>query len=152
MTDQTSIARAETAPEHPVFVKPAWGLTAHIPEGVTLAWGARAIYSWISVSRPIKAGSRLKNTTSEPSIDLLWDRMGWSSFGEITEASKAATKALASWIDGVGIPELKKICRREKIQPDDTTKIEFSTGDYTIVASPNGSFGYLYIAAWKAVS
>lgn len=160
----TEIAFA-TEPERQAFVKPTWGLTHAIPEGVTLAWGARAIYAWCSVTKlvttktgkvKIERGRKLTSTTYEPSIDLLWDRMGWSSGGAAHDIARA--NEMSVWLNTRALPEIKALCRRASLQPSDdgpTAIVEFTEahGDhtYTIKACPNGSCGYLYIAAWRHV-
>lgn len=162
--DNPSATSAPLAPERATFIKPPWGLTYAIPEGVTLAWGARAIYGWREVTKPvttvsgrikISRGRRLTTTTCEPSIDLLSDRMGWASCGEVTDEYKARMFMMGAWIDNTGIPAIKAACRKARIQPSDDgpgARVEHTSDGYTIVANPNGSHGYLYIAAWKVVS
>lgn len=173
----------KTAPEHPgAFVKPAWGLTYAIPDNTALAWGARAIYSIRPVTRPvttktgkvkISRGHKLTSTTYEPTIDLLWDRMGWSSLaGPVDDAETRARyfaqltpeeaklnsdrmSTMAAWINDVGIPALRALCRKHGIRPEDDgpeARIEHESDGHKIVACPNGSHGYLYIAAWKVPS
>lgn len=168
MSNDTDLIGAAThAPMFGTFHRPTWGLTAAIPEGVSLAWGARAIYAMRSVSVPVAGRTKLKSTTIEPVIDLLWDRMGWSSlagdpedheararyFSQLTsEASRAqneAERAMSVWINDVGIPALRKACIKQHVVPSSEVRIEYESNGYKIVANPNGSCGYLYIAAWK---
>lgn len=143
--------------------RPAWGLTAAIPEGAPLAWGARAIYSWRTVKAPvttktgrikISRGQRLMSTTYEPVIELLFDRQGWSSGLDAWDGTlrAAQVRAMGTWIDKVGLPAINAACRKRSIQTTDdgpSARVEFSSDGYTIAASPNGSCGYLYLAAWK---
>ena len=147
------------------LTRPAWGLTAAIPEGAPLAWGARAIYSWREHKRPvttatgkhkISRGQRLMSTTYEPVIELLFDRQGWASGTIIDGAARlAAIKTMGAWIDKIGLPAINAACRKASIQTTDDgprARVEFSSDGYTITASPNGSCGYLYLAAWKVTS
>jgi hypothetical protein len=166
LQEKCPIETSKVAPEHErTFIKPPWGLTHAIPEGVTLAWGARAIYSWRSVTKPvhtatgkikISRGRKLTSTTYEPSIDLLWDRMGWSSFGALDAEGKTRVQTMGKWIDDTARPMLVTLCRamgsRHPEMDGPEALVRFTDGEYTIVANPNGSHGYLYITAWRHVS
>jgi hypothetical protein len=144
----------KTAPEHATFIAPAWGLTGALPEGVSLAWGARAIYSLRMVDRPLGRApngrrSRLASVTYEATIDLLYDRMGFSSCPGVTGSDVAK---LGKWIDDTAIPAIKRICQKQVIGGDDPVVIEYASSDYKIVASPRASYGYLYLTAWRVPS
>lgn len=99
------------------------------PKGVKVAWGARAIF---------------KPVSKNPMIDLLWDRQ--DGFG-----SDEDKKDLLRWVDTVGMPWL-----HEQIEDQDVYSISRSMSvfrlardGYVIEASPQGSYGHLYIGAWK---
>lgn len=140
-----NIDTIKSAPEHTTFVAPAWGLTALIPAGTVLAWGARAIYTTRYVDQRVRG--KLKSTTFEPSIDLVWDRQGWSSHPDQPDVE--ARKAMALWINEHGIPAITRQCRGQCVTPSDSVVLAFEGSGYAIKASPNSSYGYLYIAAWR---
>ena len=100
----------------------AWGLKA--PEGVSVAWDARAIY---------KAGH----------VDLVHDRQSWT--GKRTKARKA----LAAWINGVGLAGIREVCRETYLPSDSAETVSFREGGFVIKASPRQSYGYLYLVAYK---
>jgi hypothetical protein len=91
-------------------------------ENVTTYWGARAIY---------------KPHDKYCKIDILYDRQ--SCLGE-----KADRDELVEWLNDKGMPWLKANC---KMSSSSTERIEFKDGKYIIRATPNASYGYLYIGA-----
>ena len=97
------------------------------PAGVTLAWGARAIYD---------------TRGGVTSIDLLWDRQSW--LGE-------ERKALSAWLNEKGIRTIKKACEEAGLAGSSAEVVSWSEGGWTIEASPNQSYGYLYLCAYQAV-
>lgn len=96
-----------------------WGLKA--PEGVSVAWGARAIYR-------------------DMTIDLLPDRQSW--IGE-------DRKPLMGWLNSKGIEGIRKVCDDEYLTPDSADTVTFREGGWLIKASPRASYGYLYMVAYK---
>jgi hypothetical protein len=90
------------------------------PVGTTIAWGARAIFK-----------------QSGPPIDIVWDRQGW--MGEERDA-------LCEWINKTALPELRKLT--EDLSPSSAGVVWWRDGDKAIEASPNASYGYLYITAY----
>ena len=135
------------APIVSVYSEPKleWG-NGPAPEGVLAQWGARAIYA-LNVNertRHPQTGRRLKRPKPHTTctIDLLWDRM--NALGDQTEVKK-----LCEWIDNTGLPALKTECVRQYLTSDSEDTITINLHGYVLKASPRGSFGYLYITAWK---
>jgi hypothetical protein len=102
-----------------------FGLNSALPEGVTVAWGARWIFP----------------------DDILWDRTSW--IGE--DGSERV--ALARWLDGGNEPKAGALWKARTTArhiltetSEQTTLFEDAHG--IIVANTNRSFGYVYVAAW----
>jgi hypothetical protein len=105
----------------------SFGLSAAIPEAVTTAWGARLIFP----------------------DDLLYDRQ---------DMRGDDTKPLVAWLNGAGsgsgalrkaLAQARKLSDHYKITRDGKQTVTlFSDKTGVIVACPNGSHGYLYVAAW----
>ena len=104
-----------------------WGYG--VPEGVKTSWGARAIYD-IEPSE-----------NRDPYFSLLHDRQTGS--GE-----KKKREVLSKWVNEVGFQLLDDQLKKQNVQKSDAIVITVSEGDYTLVASPNASYGYLYISAY----
>ena len=111
--------KTETAPPVP---GPRWGLPA--PEGVTHAWGARAIFH---------GGS---------SFELLWDRQGFHCPDE------KSAKRLSAWLNRKGLAALRKRLKVEGLTTQDDAVVRLEFDGHVILASPRRSYGYLYIGAW----
>ncbi len=126
-----------------------WGLQP--PPDAVLAWGARAIYRLATRDEKFFAnGKRRKQPKSVTSacIDLLWDRQ---SLALTAEADGKDAKALTTWIDKVGLPNLRKLCEDQFLTSDSEDHVEFERDGYAMKASPRASYGYLYITAWVAL-
>ena len=94
-------------------------------EGDRLAyWGARAIYQNMN-------------------IDLVHDRQTWDA----DETRKDEAEAFHNWIADHGIPKLRKAVKELAIYGDSTDVVKIEDGRYYLEASPQRSFGYLYIGA-----
>jgi hypothetical protein len=133
-----------------------WGGPA--PAGVTVAWGARAIYRLDTRPAPRKEtprkapapGARPRRpaaprTITTAEIDLLWDRQG--GIGD-----SAARAPLMAWINKVGLPALRLACAAAYLTPDSEARLTISRDGYTITASPRSSYGYLYVTAYPEAS
>jgi hypothetical protein len=94
------------------------------PEGSTIAWGARAIFT-------------------RGHIDIVPDRH------QMTEAPQEQRTEFAKWLQSTGMPGLKKEVERTGITGTDHTVLAYQDDRYRIEASPQGSCGYLYIGAWQ---
>ena len=108
---------------------PAWGLS--VPPEALRAWGARAIYSYSGYSHA--------------RVDVVWDRQEFV-VAEGVEREGEASKRFGKWIDD---QHLAQWCEEERLMTNEDRLISRSHGSYYIEASPNRSFGYLYIAAWE---
>jgi len=102
-----------------------------LPEGVTLTkaeiWGARAI---------LQRGY----------VDLLYDRQGWATRPEYTsDTSWKPSSAFTAWIDKEALPALRKWATN--VSTNSRKVFLHTKGEYVLVATPNRSYGYLYITA-----
>ena len=104
------------------------------PAGVKLAWAARAIY------HPSKE-SPYRNEDSPVRIELLHDRQDWTG-------DKEELKSLIKWVNREGIDGIKKECEEYFIDAGSSEVITFSDDKWIIEASPQASYGYLYIVAY----
>lgn len=112
-------------------LKLSYGATRSLPEGVRAAWGARLIWP----------------------NDLVWDRQDIA--GE--EGDRAE---LATWVNGSrGLESIRplaqaleraaQLARLYELDPGaDRTVVLYEDERGTIVGNPQGSHGYLYVAAW----
>lgn len=137
----------------PTIIEPAlkldWGMTADVPAGVKLAWGARAIYSIRTSETPQKrrGGKVVQRAQSKTiaSIDIPYDRQSGDAADDITPHDR---KVFTAWINNKGLPALKRWCERYYVTGDSDEKFELVDSGYALVALPRASYGYLYIAAW----
>jgi hypothetical protein len=86
-------------------------------------WGARAIF---------RAGQ----------IDLLPDRQS-------CDCGDLDPQPLLDWINKVGFPELKKQRAFKTLSSDSDEVVEVRDKQFTLQASPQRSYGYLYIGVWQ---
>jgi hypothetical protein len=99
----------------------SWGRSA--PEGTNndAAWGARAIFQ-------------------RGFIDLLPDRQD-------VAGTRENVLTLNKWINSVGLKRLNKLV--ERLSGSSSEVVSFDDGPFHIEASPQSSYGYLYIGAWS---
>ena len=96
-----------------------FGYNAGLPDGVKAAWGARFIFP----------------------NDLLHDRTG--IFGDTDDK-----KALIEWLNSGALRKARDAAPAG-LFPNETREVVLYDDDTgTVVANPNGSYGYLYVAAW----
>jgi len=105
---------------------------------IAVTWGARAIYI-------------------HQQIDLLPDRQSWylDGFSEDDadetsveyENRRARMRPLIHWLDKKGLPFLRKEAKH--LATDDSRVVTLDDEKFHIEASPQASYGYLYIRAWE---
>ena len=97
-----------------------------------LWWGARAIY-------------HPNANLADQRIELLHDRQ------QITPADGPLkeVKALLSWISRRGLGKLRKELRLNDVRGDSSCLTWITDGDFNIIGDPKGSYGYIYLAAWR---
>ena len=100
-------------------------------KAVRVTWGARAIYS-------------------RQYIDLLPDRQSWAVPGVTDEDERRVhRKRLGAWINKTVLPWLnakeqkRKLCNQSAV-------VRLDTGNLHAEASPQSSYGYLYIRVWES--
>jgi hypothetical protein len=93
------------------------------PETAVRAWGARAIYQ-------------------SQRIELVWDRQSW-------QPDQKPPQEFEDWINEIGLPWLRQECKDLYLRGDSSDVLTKNDGPYTIEASPQRSFGYLYIVAYE---
>ena len=100
-----------------------------------LYWGARAIL----VPAHYERGG-LKPRRIAAYIDLLADRQSFVDQGHPEK------KQFVDWINKKGLPA----CRKWAGDIDQSSRevFTFEEGEYVLKASPNASYGYLYIGCW----
>lgn len=114
----------------------SWGrpLPEAMRSRVLTAWGARAIYT-------------------HQVVDLVWDRQNWGVPSakdpeKYSDEEQLCLKRLSDWINKTGLPFLHK--QAESLGIDEERVVAMNDGRFHIEASPQRSFGYLYILAWEA--
>lgn len=98
------------------------------PEGVTVAWGARAWYKYHPSAERVM-------------IDLLHDRQDRIGSGE-------ELTPLLDWLNEEGLAALKRELARYAVTGDSDASGTVRKAPFVIEASPNASYGYLYIVAY----
>ena len=102
-----------------------------------LYWGARAIYE-----APHFEGRRSERKIPAH-IDLLYDRQSFEGH------EHPEKDAFVQWVDKTALPALRKWADEKWVMGDSREVFSFEEGSYVLKASPNASYGYLYIGAWK---
>lgn len=90
-------------------------------------WGARAIF----------------HPGTKYPIDLLPDRQTYRSEADLDPTP------LMDWVNNYGLPELKKNRGFKHFDRGDHGFVEIREKQFTLMASPHASHGYLYIGAWQ---
>jgi hypothetical protein len=117
--------------------KPAWGIAP--PDEATLCFGARAIYK-LTTRTANKRTGRVETTAT---IELLHDR------SDLVGGSEKERRVFVRWLNRVGFKHLRKECERRFVDPRGHKLVTIPGDDFTIVADPRASYGYLYIGAWR---
>lgn len=103
-------------------LKLAFGCRAGLPEGVAAAWGAR----WIYPNDFVHDRQDLKGENVEPLKD-------WLNGGALNAARIRALELAKTW---------------KMFPSSDTTQVLVDDETGTIIANPQSSHGYLYVAGW----
>lgn len=105
----------------------AYGLNTETRPSEAVAWGARLIWP----------------------NDLVHDRQSWDGGAD----GDADREALMTWLNSgvlrLALDRLASMAREHELRPDENREvplIEDLTG--VVVANPNRSHGYVYVAAW----
>jgi len=100
-----------------------------------LYWGARAIFQAGRFE-----GSWKKQKWIPPYIDLVYDRQSF-------EGNEHPLKdEFMKWLNEGALPHLRAWARG--VRPDSKDVLNIGNDKFTLMASPNGSYGYMYIGAW----
>ena len=118
-----------------------FGLHTDVMATKPLCWGARAIYQRVWVNE--KHGKRMVETL-KATFDLLNDRQTFIRAESVTDDDKAA---FVTWLNKTGLPKMRKAVEAAWLEGSSSELIEVVDGGYKIAASPNASYGYLYINA-----
>lgn len=94
-----------------------------LKEETNVYWGARAIY---------------KGYTDNYRVDLLPDRQHYEGEDD---------QVFLAWLNGRALPWLRAKVRQLALSTDSNEVLELQEYKYILKASPNGSYGYLYIGA-----
>lgn len=68
-------------------------------------------------------------------VDLVWDRQA------------GGDADLREWLNARGIPQMRRMVA--DVGGSEDREVRWTEGAYTIVANPRGSYGYLYLGAWR---
>lgn len=69
-------------------------------------------------------------------VDIVWDRQGGSPDAD-----------LLAWLNARGLPQLRRLVA--DVGGSEDREVRWTEGPYTVVANPRGSYGYLYLGAWR---
>ena len=136
---------------NPQPTKLYWSCTP-APVGMVMAWSARAIYNPNAASK-YKGNDRVPSELGE-CVDLLPDRQQMvTADGKPIEDSTQESRLWKAVLEQEIIPALLQYLSNTAAPTGDSyDKIEISGDDssypWHLVATPNGSYGYMYISAW----
>jgi len=113
------------------------------PEGANSKywWGARAIFTQRAERNPNKRRKFDPEYIVVTTVELLYDRQSYDG------PQDEGTKKFTNWIDTVGLPAVRQWA--EKVNTDSREQMNYASNGYNITATPNGSYGYMYIGAWS---
>ena len=107
---------------------PSFANLFDVPPTLAAMWSARAIYS----------------VKPEPFVDILHDRQWMCGDNQSQEAED-----LCNWLNSAGIKGLQALCKSTGLTQNESRVVEYSSKGYVIQATPNASYGYLYIVAYR---
>jgi len=110
-----------------VFVSHWFGLRPNVEPVPDLYWGARAIF---------------KNPDC---LDIVHDRQ---QFNNYASSFRKPREDLWAWAQEKGVPRLRKELVKQSVSTRDACLVTVLDSNYTIIADPRKSAGYLYIGAW----
>ena len=102
-----------------------------IPPTLAALWSARAIYS----------------VKPEPFVDVLHDRQCMYGNNMCQEA-----RDLCDWLNKEGIKGLQAMCKQLGLGQDESRIVSYTSKGFIIQGTPNASYGYLYIVAYRIPS
>jgi hypothetical protein len=105
--------------------KPAWGASWLLPENYTVAWGGRGI-----------ADKAYGNSEYSHVVSFLPDR-------------QEAVGKMEKWGELKGWLESKVLPITLNYHGSSTEVTEVDDGEFHARYTPNGSYGYVYVIAWK---
>jgi len=134
-------AEAEVAWGARAIYKNTYKMASEVDCPTCHAWAGRACRTKSRKERyPHKAREALAGRVVE--IDLLWDRQQGRGPDEGREA-------LGAWLNSTALPWLRKECAQQGLEGSSSAVVSWDDSGYRIAASPNASYGYLYIVAYK---
>ena len=101
-------------------------------------WGARAIFTNKWTTNYNKRKKSDPNMIQIVEIDLLYDRQSYAG---------PKSDEFTDWINKEALPRIKEWAKG--VFPSDRHMFEYSNNGYHTIATPNGSYGYMYIGAWS---
>jgi hypothetical protein len=103
-----------------------FGLRPNVEPIPALYWGGRAIFR------------------NPDNIDILWDRQQFNNVD-----NKKNCEALWTWIQGKGLPRLRKELVAQGVSTRDDALVTVADRHGQLIANPRKSHGYLYLGAWR---
>jgi len=86
-------------------------------------------------------GARAIFHNVDKTIEIVWDRQS------STHLNGLEINPLIDWFNSTGLPKLRELV--QDLSWDSNKVVEFKDRQFTLQASPNGSYGYLYIGVWQ---
>lgn len=86
-------------------------------------------------------GARAIFNNNKKTFDIVWDRQSSSHMNGLE------IQPLLDWLNKVAFPKLKELVKN--LSWDSNEVVDFKDKQFTLQASPNSSYGYLYIGAWQ---
>jgi len=123
-----------------------------VPEPVTTKhgepkfyWGARGIYTPPKF-QTVGYGRKAKEQQVSCNLDIWGERSSTAGF---TDEKTPEGEAFFNWINKVAIPALRKWCDTQWIETSSRKVFALRHERWTMMASPNASYGYIYVGVWE---
>lgn len=94
-----------------------------------MSWGIKA-------PEGAKASWGARAIFQDGRVEIVWDRQGGTGDEE-----------LISWLNAKGIKQLRKLAK--DLASDEDREVRYQDGEFVVAANPRGSYGYLYLGAWR---